>query len=179
MQKTCSELNLSIYGRAGKPVSSMRRNKATPSAYLILRRGAEILLGLRRNTGYFDGYWGLPADHIEAGEMPTEALVREVAEEIGLTVDPARLGFVHAMYTRTTDNTGERCDYFFELTVWPGEPYNAEPDKCTELRWFALSELPGNFVQKHHLGVTYSLAGIRYSEVLLADLLPNPSAMNG
>ena len=33
-----------------------------------------------------DGYWGFPKGHIEEGEKPLEAALREVSEETGFTV---------------------------------------------------------------------------------------------
>lgn len=40
-----------------------------PAAYVILRRDEHVLLQLRMNTGYMDGYWATAAaGHVEAGE---------------------------------------------------------------------------------------------------------------
>ncbi len=150
------------------------RNKAVPSCYLILRRGDEVLLGLRRGTGYFDEHWGLPAGHVEAGEMPLAGLVREAKEEIGLDIDAADVRLVVTMYRAKADPTGERCDYFFEMTRWKGEPFNAEPLKCAEVRWFPLSALPEHMVQNHQLGLESYKAGVAYREIPLEEILPNP-----
>jgi 8-oxo-dGTP diphosphatase len=38
----------------------------------------------------------------------------------------------------------ERIDFCFEATKWQGELTNAEPDKCDELRWTPLNDLPEN-----------------------------------
>ncbi|MFC4587328.1 NUDIX domain-containing protein [Sphaerisporangium corydalis] len=44
------------------------RYKTPIDLHVILRRGGEILLGRRRNTGFHDGDWHLPSGHIEPGE---------------------------------------------------------------------------------------------------------------
>jgi hypothetical protein len=44
---------------------------------LALLRGDQVLLGERRNTGYADGWWHLPAGGLEAGESVTAGMARE------------------------------------------------------------------------------------------------------
>lgn len=48
---------------------------------LLIKRGHEPAAGL----------WSLPGGRIEPGETDTEALVREMREETGLTVEPGQL----------------------------------------------------------------------------------------
>lgn len=43
----------------------------------------------------------------------------------------------------------DRADYFFVATKWAGEPRICEPDKCDDLRWFPVDELPENMM--HHV----------------------------
>ncbi|MDQ3762736.1 MAG: NUDIX domain-containing protein [Actinomycetota bacterium] len=77
------------------------RYRACIDVHLILRRGEEILLGQRHNTGFADGCWHLPSGHAEGGESATAALIREAAEEIGVRVDPGEARFVHLMHHQT------------------------------------------------------------------------------
>ena len=63
------------------------RNKAVPAVYLILERDDGCILLMRRcNTGYQDGNYNLPSGHVEDGELPKAAMVREAKEEIGIDV---------------------------------------------------------------------------------------------
>jgi len=103
------------------------RYRACIDVHLILRRGEQILLGRRCNTGFADGAWHPPSGHTEDGEPATAALIRESAEEIGVTIDPAEVRFVHLMHHHTDSG---RIALFFEVTHWDGEPANREPDKC-------------------------------------------------
>lgn len=119
------------------------RYRACVDVHLILRRGEKILLGQRQNTGFADGCWHLPSGHTEDGESATDALVRESAEEIGISVDLNDVRFVHFMHHRT--NSG-RIALFFEVAQWVGEPINCEPGKCFGLEWFALSDLPTRMI---------------------------------
>lgn len=119
------------------------RYRACIDVHLILRRAEEILLGQRRNTGFADGCWHLPSGHTEDGESATAALIREAAEEIGVSIDPAEARFVHLMHHRTDSG---RIALFFETTRWDGEPTNREPDKCADWEWFSLSDLPADMI---------------------------------
>lgn len=120
------------------------RNRAVPAVYIFLVNGNQILLGLRQNTGYQDGNWNVPSGHIEAGELPVQALIREAKEETGIDVKPEDLIFVHAAYRTRHDETGDRCDFFFVAREWTGDITNAEPHKCKEWRWFPVTALPEN-----------------------------------
>ncbi|MBG0828748.1 NUDIX domain-containing protein [Planomonospora sp. ID67723] len=91
----------------------------------------------RANTGYGDGRWHLPSGHLEAGESAVHAAVREAREETGVTIAPEDLSFAHVMH-RAPDRVG----LFFLAGGWEGEPCNAEPDKCSEIAWFPLDDLP-------------------------------------
>jgi 8-oxo-dGTP pyrophosphatase MutT (NUDIX family) len=85
-----------------------------PAAYVLLVREMEgrdqLLLQLRRDTGYYDGYWAAAAGHVESGESVLEAAVREVAEELGVVVDPADLEPLTVMHR--TGGNGLPIDQF-------------------------------------------------------------------
>ena len=91
------------------------RNKATPAVYLILKKNRQVLLGRRINTGYYDGWYTLPSGHVEAGELPLDALLRESKEEIGITYEKKDAKLVHTLYRTKHDETGDRADYFLKL----------------------------------------------------------------
>jgi 8-oxo-dGTP pyrophosphatase MutT (NUDIX family) len=59
-----------------------RARVETSAGGVVFRRGSEALDFLLIRDPYNN--WGLPKGHIEGGETPAEAAVREVAEETGL-----------------------------------------------------------------------------------------------
>lgn len=121
------------------------RFAVVPAAYVLLRRGDEVLLQLRRGTGYFDEHWAFgAAGHVEAGESLLAAAVREAAEELDVAIDPAGLETLTVMHR--TDGTPrpieQRIDVFFQARRWSGEPRLVETGKAAALDWFALDALP-------------------------------------
>jgi 8-oxo-dGTP diphosphatase len=61
-----------------------------PVAICLLYREGKFLMQLRDNipTILYPGLWGLFGGHIEAGETPEIAVVREIAEEITYKLPP-------------------------------------------------------------------------------------------
>lgn len=139
----------------------MGKQRAQLDLHLILRRGEEILLGQRQNTGWGDGHWHLPSGHGEDGESAITGLVREAKEEIGVDIDPADVRFAHLLHHRTES---ARAAIFFEVTRWAGEPANNEPDKCAGWRWFPLSGLPEQMIDYAAEALARYAKGDSYSE---------------
>jgi 8-oxo-dGTP diphosphatase len=134
-----------------------------PATYVLLLRpapvpgGREVLLQLRRNTGYMDEHWAAAAaGHVEKGESVYDAARREAAEEVGV----ADLELTPWCAMQRTGGTGEpideRVDYFLVATSWSGTPRIMEPEKCADLRWYDLDDLPDPVVP-HELRVLQSL----------------------
>lgn len=144
---------------------SKERNKAIPAVYLILEQDGKILLARRCNTGYQDGNYQVPAGHVEDGELPKAAMIREAKEEIGIEISEADLELVHMSYRPKHDETGHRVDFFFKATQWSGDIINAEPHKCDELRWVRPNELPSNTTLHVRIAIQEMLQGGNYSEI--------------
>ncbi|KHL97572.1 NUDIX hydrolase [Paenibacillus sp. IHB B 3415] len=112
--------------------------------HVFLIKDGQILLLRRLNTGHHDGDYGLPAGKLDGGEELFSAAIREVREECGAVIAPSDLEMLGAMHIRISGN--ERIDFFFRAEHWSGEISNTEPDKCDDLRWFPLDDLPENVI---------------------------------
>lgn len=66
--------------------------------HVLVRSPGGLALLRRAGTGRADGCWAPPGGHLEPGETPREAAVRECAEELGLTLDAAALMPVAALF---------------------------------------------------------------------------------
>ncbi|MBP6005432.1 NUDIX domain-containing protein [Candidatus Saccharibacteria bacterium] len=149
-------------------MTTKERFKLIPAVYLVLRRGDEVLLLRRANTGYQDGKYGLVAGHLDGDELGTTAMVREAKEEAGIDIDPANLRFVHVAHRLSRNQVGqERIDLFYELREWQGKIINAEPEKCDDLSWFDIKDLPENMLPFVRRVLTDIAQGVNYSEYLV------------
>ena len=127
----------------------MAEKLVTRMAVFIMIRDDQgrLLLQQRANTGYMDGYYDFACSgHVDEGETIIEAAVRELKEEIGITAKAEDLKLVHI-----NQNYLDRAyaNFTFELRAWEGEPTICEPDKCSDLAYFA----PDNLPEKCTLGV--------------------------
>lgn len=146
-------------------MTKTERNKAVTAVYLFLKKDGKILVARRCNTGYQDGNYQVPAGHIDAGELPTEAMIREAKEEIGIDLKKEDLRLVHVSFRPKHDETGDRVDYFFEATRWDGEVVNAEPEKCDDLSWVKPDELPENMTPPCRVAIECAERGEIFSEL--------------
>ncbi|MFT4082030.1 MAG: NUDIX domain-containing protein [Nocardioides sp.] len=140
----------------------MPRLSLVPASYVYLRRGGEVLLQLRENTGYRDGCWAAgAAGHIEAGETAVVAARRELAEELGVDAEVEALVATSVMQRTdgTADPTAQRVDWFFVCDRWAGEPTIREPAKCGGLDWFGLDNLPETVADYERLALRALAAG--------------------
>jgi mutator protein MutT len=96
----------------------------------LLRRGGRVLLCHRGpHRRWYPGCWDAPGGHLEAGETPQQALVRELAEELGVVVAPPPALPVLVR---------EHPDWVLRAWVlddWAGEPANRAPDEHDALAW--------------------------------------------
>ena len=146
------------------------RNKAIPAVYLFLEKDGKYLLTRRCNTGYEDGKYHVPSGHVEDQELPTEAMIREAKEEIGIDLNAEDLEFVHLAYRPRHDPTDNRIDIFFRAKRWGGEVVNCEPEKCDDMQWIAPSDPPDNMTQYVRNALQSMQQGIYSSEISLNQL---------
>ena len=133
-----------------------------PAAYVLMLRpapmpgGREVLLQLRRGTGYLDEHWASVAGHVERGESVFDAARREALEEVGVSDLELEPWCAMQRTGETGEPIDERVDYFFTSTSWTGTPRIVEPQKCAQLGWFNLAALPSPVVP-HELRVIDSV----------------------
>jgi ADP-ribose pyrophosphatase YjhB (NUDIX family) len=131
------------------------------AVHLFLVKDGEILLMRRFNTGWSDGFYSVPAGHLDRGEEATNAVIREAKEETGLEIERSLLKVVHTMHRRAEE---ERIDLFFSASNWTGVPRIIETHRCDDMRWFPVYGLPHNMVPYVEAAVRCFQQSATYSE---------------
>ena len=111
------------------------------AVYVIPKRGDQILLFRRFNTGFGDGQYSFIAGHVEEGESVTATAVREALEEAGIGLSVADLHFAHILHRHSEDDL-VYFDFFFVADRWDGDPAVMEPHRCDGMAWAAWHDLP-------------------------------------
>jgi 8-oxo-dGTP diphosphatase len=105
----------------------------------ILRRDNRVLLCHRHpERAWYPDVWDLPGGHVEHGETPTEALARELREELAVDLrSPLGLPFEEVADSAAAVN----------MTIWlidyAEAVVNHAPDEHDELRWVTSDEIAG------------------------------------
>jgi 8-oxo-dGTP diphosphatase len=130
--------------------------------HLILTQDEKVLMLQRANTGFADGHWGVPGGRLDEGETLLHGATREAREEVGIDINSDDLAFTHLCHHADLDGQA-RVGVFFTAARWAGTPFNAEPDKCSNLRWFAVKDLPDNTIGYIRTGIHASQNGTTLS----------------
>ncbi|MEU1817822.1 NUDIX domain-containing protein [Streptomyces roseifaciens] len=112
---------------------------------LLHRDDGRVLLLRRAGDVYAAGLLAPPGGHLEDGETLADGALREVAEEVGVAVDPADLEFCHLIHHRNPEGQA-RVGVVFTAQRWSGEPRNLEPEKCSTLVWADPAHPPADCV---------------------------------
>jgi 8-oxo-dGTP diphosphatase len=141
--------------------SQAMRFRMRVTVHLFLLRGEQILMLRRFQTGFADGFYSVPAGHLDGGEPVRLAAVREAEEEIGISIQPDDLSFAGVIHRHQDD---ECIDFFMLVKDWSGEPFNAEPEKCDDLRWVDMDYLPENTVPYVRQAIENFRLGVPFEE---------------
>lgn len=131
------------------------------AVHLVLVKDGNILLLRRFNAAYGNGKYSVVAGYIDGNETVTSALCREAKEEAGIVILPEDLSIAHVMHVL---DGRESISFFFRAEKWEGEIVNMEPNKCDDLSWFPLDDLPENTIPYVQEALRNIQKGILYSE---------------
>lgn len=109
-----------------------------------------------------DDFWALPGGRVEMGEIASEALIREMHEELGVQIEVRRLLWIVENFFTYEGYTCHQIGLYFLMALPPDAPLRraAGPIPGDEFglplifRWLPLDQLPATelypiFLKKH------------------------------
>lgn len=124
----------------------MGKENFLSSIYLIIKNDeGKILLQRRQGTKLWPGFLALPAGHVDAGENVYEAAIREAREELSIIITKQDIidSFV---VNRRNKSLAPYFDVYFEILSYKGQIKINEPEKCSELKWCDIDNLPNDMI---------------------------------
>ncbi len=122
---------LLITSDAAAPVPGFHRSVSA----LMAQRERVLMVRRGPTRAWAPERWDVPGGHIEQGEGEHAALVREVSEELGVSVRAESFSLAGRLLGPNYD-----CA-FYRVREWSGAPRNAAPEEHSELAWLAEREL--------------------------------------
>jgi 8-oxo-dGTP diphosphatase len=122
-----------------------------------LIQNKRLLLG-HRSAGRisYPSVWDLPGGHVESGEAPLDALVRELSEELGVLISRLAASPLARLYPLVHEPGIELA--IWVVTDWAGQVTNCAPNEHDELRWFRADEWPAVSLAHHEYRAVLPLA---------------------
>lgn len=99
----------------------------------------EILFQKRQNTCYNDWLFQLPSGHVEWEEFYKDALIREMKEELDITILEDDIDILHVQHI-VHKWWLVYFDIYLKINKYSWEIKNNEPEKCSELRFIDLKK---------------------------------------
>lgn len=113
------------------------------AAYGLITDGQRILLcRISPELPSIAGLWTLPGGGIDFGELPVNGMVREVAEETGLLVEPTGLAHVDSNVFAGENLTQHNVRIFYHAKIISGELRNELCGSTDCCAWWSRHELP-------------------------------------
>lgn len=118
--------------------------KPLVGAYLLLVKDNQVLLQ-KRKSGVLDGKYSLVAGHTECGENVIQAIKREAEEESNIILNENEIEVKVVVQRPNAFYKGvptDIIDFFIYAQNYFGEIKNNEPNKCSELKFYPIDNLP-------------------------------------
>lgn len=143
----------------------MEREKFLSAIYLIVRNEKnEILLQRRQGTKLWPNFLALPAGHVDKMENVYDALIREAEEELGIKVSLEDIIDTFVV-NRRNKVLLPYFDVYFEINNYSGNLRINEPDKCSEIVWCNINNLPKEMIEFEKAAIKNYLNGIKFSVI--------------
>ena len=103
----------------------------------LLRADGRWLMHQRPPGKHHAGLWEFPGGKVEPDEIPSQSLIRELHEELGIRCDPATFAPAGFADTRVPEAGRQIVILLYTVTGWSGEPEALEGGA---VGWFTPAE---------------------------------------
>ncbi|WP_020560343.1 8-oxo-dGTP diphosphatase MutT [Thiofilum flexile] len=125
------------------------------AAIIVSNDSRQVLLAKRPMHKHQGGKWEFPGGKVEPHELPTEALARELAEELGIQANPNTLQLFHKI---------EYCypEKQVHLEFWWVHDFHGTPQglEDQEVQWFTWSTLSSLTFPEANLPIVQRLVAL-------------------
>ncbi|WP_091937488.1 NUDIX domain-containing protein [Propionivibrio dicarboxylicus] len=122
------------------------RDSARAGAWAVIycTKTGKVLLGKRSSRVNKGGAWNLFGGRVDEGELPKEALLRELEEEAGLSMAARRISKLDTVTRKSRTGKIERkLHYYITKTKEEFSP-DLNREHC-DFGWFKVNQLPSRF----------------------------------
>ena len=106
----------------------------------LVQEGRVLLAHRRPDKHAFPDVWDLPGGVMEAGESESDALVRELHEELGVRISTESTS--HLCRVTVSPEHGQAVLSACLVHEWEGVPANVAPEEHVAIGWFAPDDVP-------------------------------------
>lgn len=117
---------------------------------IIINEDHQVLVSRRNQNVHLGGLWEFPGGKVEPGELPFDALKREMHEELGVSISQAT---PYKKIKHTYTDISVMLDVW-QVTAYSGEPRGAEGQI---MQWQAIKTLNINKFPQANVGLIQSL----------------------
>ena len=147
----------------------MSREEYLSAIYMIIKNEkGEILFQRRCGSKLWPDFLGLPAGHVDKGEDVYQALVREAREELNIDINVKDIEDTFVV-NRINKNLKPYYDVYFVIKNYKGIIKINEPNKCQELKWVLLDNMPDDVIEFEKIALDNYEKGIKFSSIRIDE----------
>lgn len=129
---------------------------------IIFAKNDLVLLIYRHGSFLNRDTFGLVGGLAQKHESLGDAAIRIADTEIGIEIEKKDLNLIHCISSQ--EDGIEVIGFYFVVTKWKGEPYNAASDTHQYISWCPVDRLPENLIERNRIAIESMKNGILYSE---------------
>ncbi len=114
----------------------MKKKIIYVSAVALIDWQGKVLISLRPEKKILSNYWEFPGGKIKSNEMPEDAIIREVKEELSIDIDKQSLKIFN--FNTYSYEKYQVIIFFYTCRSWKGNPKSNENQK---ILWVEINKL--------------------------------------